>query len=79
MDKLRDDFNQKKCERCVRLDFHTSVVPETARSTLVGLDELERAMVECTKRSFQRRQAAYDDEVRLPREWPDAGFERTAV
>ncbi len=59
----RDDFSTKKRERCVRLDIPYKFDPRRVPAS--GLDEFEACVKECIRASFEIRQAAYDEEVRL--------------
>ncbi|GMH45221.1 hypothetical protein BSKO_13178 [Bryopsis sp. KO-2023] len=62
-EKLQNDFNPKRLERCVRLDFAFGPSRESA-VTILGMDDLARTLKDCVKASFQTRQAAYEEEVR---------------
>lgn len=61
-EKLQSDFNLRRIDRCVRLDF----VFEHGRGagmTILGLDELEQTLRTCFKSAFESRRAAYEEEV----------------
>ena len=73
---MRRDLNTKRRERCVRLDPAAGTAAAAAGAagnggltagpvagTILGLEELERAMKEAIRACFEARTAAYDEEV----------------
>ncbi|KAA6429506.1 MAG: TRAPPII tethering factor, partial [Trebouxia sp. A1-2] len=59
-DALRYDFDTRKRERCVRLDFPV----QQGQGSIAGLEELEQLLKAAVKTSFETRAAAYEEEVR---------------
>ena len=74
-DSMRRALNTKRRERCVRLDPAAGTAAAAAAGaagslaagpvagTILGLEELERAMKEAIRACFEARTAAYDEEV----------------
>ncbi len=58
-DALRHDFNTRRRERCVRLDFPV----QQGQGSIAGLEELEQLLKAAVKASFETRAAAYEEEV----------------
>ena len=58
-DALRHDFNTRRRERCVRLDFPV----QQGQGSIAGLEELEQLLKAAIKASFETRAAAYEEEV----------------
>ena len=58
-DALRHDFNTRRRERCVRLDFPA----QQGQGSVGGLEELEQLIKASIKASFETRAAAYEEEV----------------
>ncbi len=58
-DALRYDFDTRKRERCVRLDFPV----QQGQGSIAGLEELEQLLKAAVKTSFETRAAAYEEEV----------------
>mmetsp|Transcript_23884 Transcript_23884/g.66233 ORF Transcript_23884/g.66233 Transcript_23884/m.66233 type:complete len:1100 (-) Transcript_23884:40-3339(-) len=63
-EKIRDDFNSKKRERCVRLDTPVMTSQGPLSGPCDGLHELEAFLKASVAASFEARQAAYEEEVR---------------
>lgn len=61
-EKLQSDFNLRRIERCVRLDFAFEH-GRGAGMTILGLNELEQTLRTCFRSAFQSRRAAYEEEV----------------
>lgn len=59
-DALRHDFNTRRRERCVRLDFPL----QQGQGSVGGLEDLEQLIKGAIKASFETRAAAYEEEVR---------------
>ena len=60
-DALRHDFNTRRRERCVRLDFPV----QQGQGSIAGLEELEQLLKAAVKASFETRAAAYEEEVQI--------------
>ncbi len=58
-DALRYDFDTRKRERCVRLDFPV----QQGQGSIAGLEELEQLLKAAVETSFETRAAAYEEEV----------------
>jgi hypothetical protein len=63
-ERLKDDFNTKKRERCVRLDTPVMSSTGVLNGPLEGMAELETFIKESVRLSFESRQTAYENEVR---------------
>lgn len=61
-EKLQNDFNPRRLERCVRLDF-VFQHGKGAGMSIAGMGELEHTLKQCFKAAFQTRQSAYEEEV----------------
>lgn len=58
-DALRHDFNTRRRERCVRLDFPL----QPGQGSVGGLEDLEQLIKAAIKASFETRAAAYEEEA----------------
>ena len=64
LEAMRKDLGSKRRERVVRLDPPPPGGGPASRTSLAGLPELEAALTEAIRASFEARAAAYEEEVR---------------